>query len=183
MARVLGIDPGSRTTGYGLVDVDGSKLKYVACGCITPQAETLGHRLGAIYAELAELISEFKPHEFAIEQVFMHRNAQSALKLGQARGAAIVAAANRDLPIYEYSATQIKKATTGRGHAGKNQVQHMMQALLRLQSEPRSDAADALAVAVAHGHHRNTTLVMQANHAFSPVGGPNSRSRRRRRTP
>ena len=181
MARILGIDPGSRVTGYGVLDVDGPRLKYVTCGCITPRATALGERLGTIFEEISQLIAEFVPDEMAIEQVFMHRNAQSALKLGQARGAAIVAAASGRLPVHEYSPTQIKQAATGRGHAAKSQVQHMVQVLLRLEAVPPTDAADALAVAIAHGHHRETVLRVGSAHEAALMRQGVGGARRRRR--
>ena len=181
MTRILGIDPGSRITGYGILDVDGPRLRYVTCGCVTPRGPALGDRLGTIFGEIVQLISEFTPDEMAIEQVFMHRNAQSALKLGQARGAAIVAASHGQLPVHEYSATQIMQATTGRGQAAKQQVQHMVQVLLRLEAVPATDAADALAVAITHGQHRETALrVADAGHAVLADEAARSTRRRRR---
>jgi crossover junction endodeoxyribonuclease RuvC len=177
VARVLGVDPGSRVTGYGIIDVEGPRLRLVTCGCIAPKGEALVARLGAIFGGIHALVGDFEPHEVAIEQVFMHRNVQSALKLGQARGAAIVGATRQGLPLFEYSATQIKQATTGRGHAAKAQVQHMVRVLLGLGVAPASDAADALAVAITHSHHRETARRMEASGIHGAVLG---RARRRR---
>ena len=148
--RVLGIDPGSRRTGYGIVDVCGTQSRYVASGCIVVQPGALPPRLGEIYTGVAELIATYQPHQFAIEEVFMARNAKSALTLGQARGVAIAAAVAADLPIAEYAARRIKQAVVGTGRANKEQVQHMVRVLLDLHGAPQADAADALAIALCH---------------------------------
>lgn len=158
MTRILGIDPGSRVTGFGIIDNDGATSRYVTSGCIRIEGDDWGDRLGTIFAELGEVIAEHRPHVFAIERVFMHRNADSALKLGQARGAAICSAINRDIPMSEYSPREIKQAVTGRGGAEKEQVQHMVRVLLNLSGTPQEDAADALAVALCHAH---TMLTLQ----------------------
>ena len=151
MPRILGIDPGSRITGYGLVDSRRGELGYVASGCIdTAARSSFPTRLAEIYRGVAAIIAEYEPHEFAIEEVFFARNPQSALKLGQARGVAIAAAVAADLPVSEYAARHVKQAVVGTGRAGKAQVQYMVRALLALDAEPRSDAADALAVAICH---------------------------------
>jgi crossover junction endodeoxyribonuclease RuvC len=150
MTRILGIDPGSRFTGYGLIDSDGQHLRYVGSGCLKVSGATLADKLGLIFRELNDLIGEFRPQQFAIENVFMHRNADSALKLGQARGAAICAAVTRDLPVAEYAPREIKQAVVGRGGADKQQVQHMVRVLLNLVEAPQADAADALAIALCH---------------------------------
>ena len=147
---ILGIDPGSRLTGYGIIDVQGRKVTYRASGCIRTQSPALPHRLGEIYRSVCDLIATYQPDEFAIENVFLARNPQSALKLGQARGVAIAAAVAAELPIYEYAARQVKQAVTGTGRANKEQVQHMIQILLDLTGAPQADAADALAIAVCH---------------------------------
>ncbi len=157
MSIILGIDPGSRLTGYGIIQRHGRHLHYVASGCIrvtgtAAQPLTLAEKLKRIHNSVAELITQFQPDEFAIEQVFMARNPDSALKLGQARGAAIVAAACCDLPVAEYSARSIKQAVVGTGAAEKEQVQHMVMALLKLSRRPQADAADALAVAICHAN-------------------------------
>ncbi|GIU18614.1 MULTISPECIES: crossover junction endodeoxyribonuclease RuvC [unclassified Shewanella] len=152
MAIILGVDPGSRITGYGVINCVGRQQIYVGSGCIRTTSDELPIRLKQIFDGLSEIIRQYQPDEFAIERVFMAKNADSALKLGQARGAAIVAATAADLPVAEYSATQIKSAVVGTGRAQKTQVQHMIQQLLKLPSAPQADAADALGVAVCHYH-------------------------------
>ena len=147
---ILGIDPGSRLTGYGLISARGRRLEYCASGCIRTNGGDLPTRLGQIYHGVGELIQQYQPSEFAIENVFMARNAQSALTLGQARGVAIAAAVAAQLPIYEYAARQVKQAVVGTGKANKEQVQHMVRVLLDLSGTPAADAADALAIAVCH---------------------------------
>ncbi|MBB3182635.1 crossover junction endodeoxyribonuclease RuvC [Halomonas fontilapidosi] len=151
---ILGIDPGSRITGYGVLDVTALTPRYVASGCIRIQADELAQRLAQVYAGVSELIAVHAPGEFAIEQVFMSKNADSALKLGQARGTAIVCAANHGLPVSEYGPRQIKQAVAGSGSADKAQVQHMVTAILGLSAIPQADAADALAIALTHAHAR-----------------------------
>ncbi len=152
--RVIGIDPGSRFTGYGIVTDQNNTQTCIIQGRIVVQGNNIAERLFYIYSELKQLIRTYQPHEFAIEQVFFHRNAQSALKLGQARGAALVAAAAHSLAIAEYSPKQIKQATVGYGSADKAQVQHMICALLKLKEIPDTDAADALAIAICHCQSR-----------------------------
>ncbi|WP_299810180.1 crossover junction endodeoxyribonuclease RuvC [uncultured Shewanella sp.] len=152
MAIILGVDPGSRITGYGVINCVGRQQVYVGSGCIRTSSDELPIRLKQIFDGLSEIIRQYQPDEFAIERVFMAKNADSALKLGQARGAAIVAATAANLPVAEYSATQIKSAVVGTGRAQKAQVQHMIQQLLKLPSAPQADAADALGVAVCHYH-------------------------------
>ncbi len=154
MTIILGIDPGSRLTGYGVIKQQGRNFTYLGSGCIKAIAagDDLGDRLQTIFAGVSEIILQFKPDMFAIEQVFMAKNPDSALKLGQARGAAIVAATNSGLSIAEYSARQIKQSVVGTGAADKSQVQHMVKSILRLPGTPQEDAADALAVALCHGH-------------------------------
>ncbi|TNE83672.1 MAG: crossover junction endodeoxyribonuclease RuvC [Gammaproteobacteria bacterium] len=152
MAIILGVDPGSRITGYGIIRAEGRQIEYIDSGCIRVGDKPMAERLQTIFHSLATLIGEFRPEEFAIEQVFMARNPDSALKLGQARGAAIVSAANSGLAVFEYSARQVKQAVVGTGGAEKSQVQHMVQALLGLSRKPQADAADALAIALCHAH-------------------------------
>lgn len=152
MSCILGIDPGSRSTGFGLIISENRRNRYVGSGCIKTEGNSIAPRLKEIYTSLGSIIDEHRPDCVAIEKVFMHRNADAALKLGQARGAAIVAAVSRNLPVHEYSPNQIKQAVVGRGHADKVQVQHMMKILLNLVREPQNDAADALAVAVCHAN-------------------------------
>ena len=154
--RILGIDPGSRITGYGIVDFHLNNARHVASGCIRVGDGDLTTRLRAIFDGITSIIDSEQPAELAIEQVFFHRNAASALKLGQARGAALMAGVTRGLPLFEYSPNQVKQAVTGRGHAPKDQVQHMIKMLLCLRELPASDAADALAVAICHGHISHT---------------------------
>jgi crossover junction endodeoxyribonuclease RuvC len=152
MTRILGIDPGSRITGYGLIEVNGKEISYIAAGCIQAGDGALAERLGQIFKGITAIIEDYHPDEVAVEQIFMHQNPDSALKLGHARGAAICAAVNVLLPIFEYTPSQIKQAVVGRGHAAKSQVQYMIRLLLKLSSEPAADAADALACALCHGH-------------------------------
>lgn len=152
--RVLGIDPGSRITGFGMVEVapDGS-VTYVGSGCVRTNGDSQSQRLKTIYDGISEVIANYQPDAIAIEKVFMARNADSALKLGQARGAAICAGINHKLEPTEYTALQIKRAVVGNGQARKQQVQHMVKALLSLSGMPQPDAADALACAICHVHY------------------------------
>jgi crossover junction endodeoxyribonuclease RuvC len=153
MSIILGLDPGSRITGYGVVFQQGARFQYIASGAIRAGEGAFPDRLAVIFAGVCEVIEACKPDCVGIEQVFMSRNADSALKLGQARGAAITAAVSRGLPVEEYSARQVKQAVVGKGGADKKQVQHMVRVLLRLSGGPlQADAADALAVAICHGH-------------------------------
>ena len=157
VTRILGIDPGSRITGYGVIELDRGSSRYIDSGCIrTDLSQPLAGRLKVIFESVRQLILEYRPNEFAIEQVFMHRNADSALKLGQARGASICAAALAGLPVSEYAPRLGKQAVVGRGGAAKEQVQHMVIVLLKLQSRLQPDAADALAIALCHGHTLQT---------------------------
>jgi crossover junction endodeoxyribonuclease RuvC len=152
--RILGIDPGSRLTGFGVVHVlSNGKLSYVASGVVKVPAVELAERLRVIYESVTEVIGRYRPEVVAVEKVFMARNADSALKLGQARAAAILAAANGRLPVSEYTALQVKQALVGKGHAHKEQVKHMVKNLLVLSGAPQADAADALACAICHAHH------------------------------
>jgi len=154
--RIIGIDPGSRITGYGVIEFHGSTLSHLASGCIRTAGGPFPDRLREIFEGLGGVIGAHAPDEMAAEQVFMHRNAASAIKLGQARGAALLAGVVHHIPVYEYSPNQIKQAVTGRGHAAKTQVQHMMRMMLHLDAHPEPDASDALAVAVCHGNTRIT---------------------------
>ena len=150
--RILGLDPGLRVTGYGVIDKSGSTLTYVSSGCIKSPDGELPDRLKNILNSVQEVISRHAPQEVAVEKVFVNVNPQSTLLLGQARGAAICAAVSRDLPVSEYTALQVKQAVVGNGHADKTQVQHMVRRLLSLPGDPSPDAADALACAIAHAH-------------------------------
>ncbi len=158
MTLILGIDPGSRITGYGVVRDTGRSCEYVASGCIRTGSGSLPERLQAVYRGVAEVIRSHEPITMGIEQVFMARNADSALKLGQARGAAIVAGAEAGLEIAEYTATQVKQAIAGTGRADKEQVQMMVMHLLKLVQKPQIDASDALAIALCHAHHRQSLI-------------------------
>ncbi len=151
---ILGIDPGSRITGYGVIDTSGRKPKYVDSGCIRMNTEDpMAKRLLTIFQGVDQLIALYRPKVLSIEEVFLHKNPQSALKLGQARGVAMCAAAMAELTVYEYAATRIKQTIVGNGHAQKEQVQHMVQSLLKLNRKPQADAADALAAALTHAFH------------------------------
>lgn len=154
MTRILGIDPGSQITGYGVIDSDGTRSVYVSSGCVRVSGESFPERLKVIFESIQEIVSAHGPDEVAIEQVFMHRNADSALKLGQARGAAICAVVTGGLAVSEYTPREIKQAIVGTGKADKEQVQHMVKALLNLSGTLQPDAADALAVALCHSHAR-----------------------------
>ncbi|GGA76435.1 crossover junction endodeoxyribonuclease RuvC [Neiella marina] len=160
MALILGIDPGSRITGYGVIRAQGRKLDYLGSGCIRTSEGELAEKLRQIHDGVRELIVQFQPEQFAIERVFMARNADSALKLGQARGAAIVAAACQGLPVAEYAAREIKQAVVGTGAADKTQVQAMVSHMLKLPAAPQADAADALGVAICHAHTQQSLIAM-----------------------
>jgi len=150
---ILGIDPGSRKTGYGIIFKQGNRLVHIDNGAIfTQSAENFPQRLEKIFTGLSAIIAQYQPEVVAVEDVFLAKNAQSALKLGQARGAAIVAAVNVGLSVYEYTAMQVKQAVVGTGRAEKTQVQQMIKALLNLPEIAQEDASDALAVAVCHAH-------------------------------
>jgi crossover junction endodeoxyribonuclease RuvC len=153
--RVLGIDPGSLVTGFGIIDSDGRSSAHVHSGCIRMGGEDLVARLGMIFEQVTELVETHRPDVLSIEQVFVSRNPASALKLGQARGAAICAGVRGGLPVVEYSPASIKQAV-GTGSANKEQVQHMITMILGLDTAPAADAADALAVALCHAHTRTT---------------------------
>ncbi|MBN2429480.1 MAG: crossover junction endodeoxyribonuclease RuvC [Deltaproteobacteria bacterium] len=154
--RILGVDPGSLATGYGLIQMDGPKLLHVCHGVIRPPAKiALAEKLLIIFRELSEIIQQHSPQAFAIEKVFVAKNAASALKLCHARGVAMMAGAQHQIPVFEYSALQVKSAVVGYGKADKKQVQHMTRMLLKLPAAAQLDASDALAVAICHGHSRH----------------------------
>jgi len=161
LTRILGIDPGSRITGYGVVEITPSGTRYVASGCIRVQAEDFPARLKQIFDVVTEIIALYQPQAMAIEQVFMHKNADSALKLGQARGAAICATLNQHIPVYEYAARQVKQALVGKGNADKQQVQYMVKLLLSIQGDMQIDASDALAISLCHHHYQQTAERIQ----------------------
>lgn len=151
--RILGIDPGLRKTGYGLIDIHRSHITYVASGTIAiPTNIALHHRLKHIMDNIREVIDHYQPQQSALEKVFVNTNPETTLLLGQARGAAMCALADTGLDVAEYTALQIKKAVVGRGHAKKEQVQNMVQYLLTLNAPPEPDSADALACAITHAH-------------------------------
>jgi len=152
--RILGIDPGSRYTGFGVLDLVGDKAKYVASGTVKSLDGDFPDRLKQIFTSMTEIVSQYRPDVVAIESVFMHKNAGSALKLGQARSAALCATFGFEVEVFEYAPREIKLAVVGTGAATKEQVQHMVVALLSLQGVPGGDAADALAAALCHGHQR-----------------------------
>jgi crossover junction endodeoxyribonuclease RuvC len=153
--RILGIDPGLRRTGWGVIESEGNRLIFIACGSVEPRDDLpLASRLLAIYEGLAAVLADFKPAEAAVEQTFVNKDGVATLKLGQARGVAMLAPAMFGLSVAEYAPNQVKKTVVGAGHADKNQVLMMLKILLP-KAEPKSaDAADALAIAITHAHHR-----------------------------
>jgi crossover junction endodeoxyribonuclease RuvC len=153
--RILGVDPGLRNTGWGVIEVLGTRLAYVSCGSIrTDAATSLAERLALIHRALVRLVEDQRPGEAAVEETFVNRDPQSTLKLGQARGVALAALAMQGLPVAEYAANLIKKTVVGVGHAEKAQVAMMVKTLLPSSRAPSPDAADALAVAICHAQHR-----------------------------
>jgi crossover junction endodeoxyribonuclease RuvC len=159
---IMGIDPGSRITGYGLISKEGNRLIHIDNGAIfTQSAQDFPQRLEQIFTGLSAVIAQYRPDAVAVENVFLAKNAQSALKLGQARGAAIVAAVNVGLAVFEYTALQVKQAVVGSGRAEKVQVQQMIKALLNLPEVAQEDASDALAVAVCHAHSAGMNRILK----------------------
>lgn len=157
---ILGIDPGSRITGYGIIRTEGNRLVHVDNGAIvTGSSADFPLRLQKIYRQLSDVIDRFRPEAVAVENIFFATNVQSALKLGQARGAALVAGVNAGVPLFEYTALQVKQAVVGHGRASKDQVQKMLKALLNLPEVAQEDASDALAVAVCHAHSAHMNRV------------------------
>ncbi|NJN52742.1 MAG: crossover junction endodeoxyribonuclease RuvC [Gammaproteobacteria bacterium] len=148
--RIFGVDPGSRITGYGVVDLRRGKPVYVASGCIRTPKGDVAYRLAEIFEGITSLIDTHAPDQVAVEQVFLSKNANSALKLGQARGVVLAAVARAGIDVAEYAARRVKQSVTGTGAATKPQVQHMVRVLLDLSAAPSSDAADALAIAICH---------------------------------
>lgn len=160
--RILGIDPGSRITGYGIVEKKGNRLLHIDNGAIhTRSGEALSLRLKTIHDALAGIIADFAPEAVAVEEIFLSRNVLSALKLGHARGVALLAGVNHNLPVFEYSALQVKSAVVGYGRAGKEQVQQMVKSLLGLPEIAQEDASDALAAAICHAHSYNLNSMLQ----------------------
>jgi crossover junction endodeoxyribonuclease RuvC len=161
ITRILGLDPGLCNLGWGVVDWDGARLSFVACGTISPDAqEAMGHRLAALFAGLEEVVQRWLPMEAAVEETFVNGNARSALKLGQARGIALLVPARLGLSVAEYSPNTVKKTVTGTGHADKAQIRAMLGYLLPKAKPNTADAADALAVAITHAHHRRARALM-----------------------
>ena len=156
MTRVLGIDPGSRVTGYGVIETDGVRSRHLGSGCIRTTSGDFPARLGEIFSDLRTVLTEWQPQEVAIEQVFVSRNAATALKLGQARGAAICAVVTLDIPLFEYTPAAVKQGLVGNGRAEKEQVQHMVRVILGMQESMALDQSDALAVALCHAHSNAT---------------------------
>lgn len=156
MTRVLGIDPGSRVTGYGVIESDGVRSRHLDSGCIRTLSGEFPQRLGEIFTGIREVLIEWRPDEVAIEQVFVSRNAASALKLGQARGAAISAVVTLELPVFEYTPAAVKQGLVGNGRAEKEQVQHMVRVILGMQGRMSLDQSDALAIALCHAHSNAT---------------------------
>jgi crossover junction endodeoxyribonuclease RuvC len=152
--RIVGIDPGSRIMGYGIIQIEGNRYTHIASGVVNTGKDTPEEKLQTIYRELRQILSQHTPTHAAIERVFVQRNVRSALVLGQARGAALVALAEYGLAVSEFTARQVKKAVVGYGNADKHQVQHMVRCLLNLQHTPTIDAADALAIALCHANTR-----------------------------
>lgn len=152
MALILGIDPGSRLTGYGLINANGNQMEYVSCGCLRLGNGTHCERLKQIFDGINAIIAEFSPQETAIEEVFLGKSVQSALKLGQARGSAMVACLHNGLPVSEYAPRSVKLALVGNGSADKTQVQHMVKVILGISGKIQEDAGDALAIAICHAN-------------------------------
>ncbi len=150
--RILGIDPGSRVTGYGVIDSDGVRSRHVCSGCIRTESQDFSARLGEIFEGIQEIVRTERPDEVAVEQVFVARNPSSALKLGHARGAAVTAVVTMDLSVAEYTPRAVKKALVGTGAAEKEQVQHMIRLLLGVSGKMGLDESDALAIALCHAH-------------------------------
>jgi crossover junction endodeoxyribonuclease RuvC len=161
-ARILGLDPGSVCTGFGVVEVSHSKVTYIASGAIRPQGGSLSERLREIFLGVDRLVGEYKPDEVAVERVFMHRNADSALKLGQARGAALCGTFALKPVVFEYAPREVKLAIVGTGAAQKDQVQMMVKRLLNISGPMVADAADALAIALCHANSRRLASVAAA---------------------
>jgi crossover junction endodeoxyribonuclease RuvC len=158
--RILGIDPGLRRTGWGVIEVEGNRLLYVGCGSIEPPDDLpLASRLLAVHEGLAAVLGDFRPLEAAVEQTFVNKDGAATLKLGQARGVAMLAPAMFGISVAEYAPNQVKKTVVGAGHADKNQIMVMLKVLLPKAAPKSSDAADALAVAITHAHHRTSAAL------------------------
>jgi crossover junction endodeoxyribonuclease RuvC len=159
--RILGIDPGLRRTGWGVIDIDGTRLTYIACGSVaTDERAAIGERLVAIHEGLCGVIADYRPVESAVEATFVNKDAAATLKLGQARGVALLVPAQAGLVVAEYAPNLVKKAIVGAGHCEKTQIRMMVGVLLPKADPPSEDAADALAVAICHAHHRQSRIVL-----------------------
>ncbi len=180
MTLIIGIDPGSRLTGYGIIEKEGNTLRFVDAGTIRTESQDIPDRLKRIFAGIDRIVKFHQPTEAAVEQVFMAQNPDSALKLGQARGAAIAALVNLDLAVSEYTARQIKQSVVGYGAADKEQVQMMVMKLLNLSVKPQSDAADALAAAICHAHASGSLNKMAVLNALGGMARGRGRGLRRR---
>src|SRR5579863_2477818 len=158
--RILGIDPGLRRTGWGVIEVEGNRLAYIGCGSVEPPDDLpLSSRLLAIHEGLAAVLGDFRPLEAAVEQTFVNKDGVATLKLGQARGVAMLAPAMFGISVAEYAPNQVKKTVVGAGHADKNQIMVMLKVLLPKAEPKSSDAADALAIAITHAHHRTSAAM------------------------
>jgi crossover junction endodeoxyribonuclease RuvC len=166
MALILGIDPGSRLTGYGIINAVGNRIEYVTCGCLRLSSGNHCDRLKQIFDGIGAVIQEFSPQESAIEEVFLGKSVSSALKLGQARGSAMVACLHHDLPVAEYAARTVKQSLVGNGNADKVQVQHMVKVLLGISGKFQEDAGDALAIAICHANTQKSLLRVAAVSSF-----------------
>ncbi len=174
MALILGIDPGSRKTGYGVVRMIGNEITYIGSGCIVTgtSEDPLHKRLLVIHEAVGEIINQFKPDQMAVEQTFLSKNVQTTIKLSEARAVAMVTGAKAGIEVFEYTPTQIKQAVVGYGQAEKTQVQFMVKTLLKLSGTPQADAADALACAICHGYTHKVASVMNSNMKLvSPTNG------------
>lgn len=180
MSLIIGIDPGSRLTGYGIIEKNGNTLKFIDAGTIRTETQEIPERLKRIFAGVERIVKFHGPTEAAVEQVFMAQNPDSALKLGQARGAAIAALVNLDLQVAEYTARQIKQSVVGYGAADKEQVQMMVMNILKLTIRPQADAADALAAAICHAHASGSMSKMAVLNALGGMARGRSRYSRKR---
>ena len=170
VVRIIGIDPGLRRTGWGVIESSGTRLSYIACGTVTSDAtEALCQRLAALFAGLDAVLIRWQPHEAAVEETFVNRDAHATLKLGQARGVALLAPARAGLTVAEYAPNLVKKTVTGSGHAEKVQIRTMIGYLLPKAAPDSDDAADALAIAIAHAHHRQSAALKRAVLAAHPA--------------
>ena len=166
MVRIIGIDPGLRRCGWGIIESEGSRLRFVASGVVMPPVDLdMSLRLVALHEGLSDVIDQFQPDEAAVENTYVARNPDSALKLGQARGVVMLAPRLAGLPVSEYGAMEVKRAVVGNGHAAKEQVQAMVRHLLPGAAFRRADAADALAIAICHAHHRQTRANLAKGYA------------------